>query len=129
MNNDGVLAILPTCPELVGTWCDYACAARDRYEQNMEVFIDDTVAGGRAAVRTTRRVLRGEHLFLWFEDSLARQRNIPILTPANIRGLTSYLGCIMPLNISEIKRLSNIIILTCSWTKYLIESMLCCLCI
>jgi len=43
--------------------------------------------GGRAAVRTTRRLERGEELLVWFEESLARQRNIPILTPANIRGL------------------------------------------
>lgn len=58
----------------------------------MEVFLDDSSGssvGGRsrAAVRTTRRVVPGDELFVWFEDSLARQRNIPILTPANIRGL------------------------------------------
>jgi len=70
------------------TWCEYACAARDRHEQNMEVFVDDT-AGGRAAARTTRAVLGGEQLFVWFENSLARQLCIPILNPANIRGLQS----------------------------------------
>jgi len=86
MDSDGILKTLPVSPEMDGTWCDYACAARDRHEQNMEVFLDDAM-GGRAAVRTTRRLLCGEELFVWFEDSLARQRNIPILTPANIRGL------------------------------------------
>jgi len=86
MSGDGVLTTLPMSPEIDGTWCDYACAARDRHEQNMEVFLDDAVGGGVAA-RTTRAVLPGEELFVWFEDSLARQRNIPILTPANIRGL------------------------------------------
>jgi len=85
MSSDGVLTMSPMSPETDGTWCDYACAARDRHEQNVEVFVDDTV-GGRVAARTTRTVLRGHELFVWFEDSLARQRNIPILTPANIRG-------------------------------------------
>jgi len=86
MDSEGVLKKLPVSPEMDGTWCDYACAARDRHEQNMEVFVDDAV-GGRAAVRTTRRLVHGEELLVWFEESLARQRNIPILTPANIRGL------------------------------------------
>ena len=89
MDSDGVLKMLPQSPELAGTWCDYACAARDRHEQNMEVFVDDAL-GGRVGVRTTRRLERGEELFVWFDDSLARQRNVPILTPANIRGLTSH---------------------------------------
>jgi len=88
MSSDGELRMSPMSPEIDGTWCDYACAARDRHEQNVEVFVDDTV-GGRVAARTTRTVLRGHELFVWFEDSLARQRNIPILTPANIRGLTA----------------------------------------
>ena len=86
MDSDGKLKTLPESPEMDGTWCDYACAARDRHEQNMEVFLDAAV-GGQAAVRTTRRLVCGEELLVWFEDSLARQRNIPILTPANIRGL------------------------------------------
>jgi len=92
MDSDGVLKMLPVSPsttEMEGTWCDYACAARDRHEQNIEVFVDDTL-GGWAAARTTRRVLRGEELFVWFEDSLARQRSIPILTPANIRGMINH---------------------------------------
>jgi len=90
MGGDGVLTMLQQSPELAGTWCDYACAARDRHEQNMEVFLDDAL-GGLPAVRTTRRLQRGEELFIWFEDSLARLRNVPILTPANIRGLTSQI--------------------------------------
>jgi len=90
VDSDGVLKMLPVSPEMDGTWCDYACAARDRHEQNMEVFVDET-AGGRVAVRTTRTVLRSEELFVWFEDSLARQRNIPILSLANIRGLKNHL--------------------------------------
>lgn len=86
MGSDGVLTMMSTSPEVDGTWCKYACAARDRHEQNVEVFVDDAV-GGRVAARTTRAVPRGHELFVWFEESLARQRNIPILTPANIRGL------------------------------------------
>ena len=89
-DSDGVLVMSQTSPETGGTWCDYACAARDRHEQNMEVFVEDEsagVGGCRVAARPTRTVLRGEELFVWFEDSLARQHNIPILTPANIRGL------------------------------------------
>jgi len=93
MTGKGVLKMLPMSREIEGTWCDYACAARDRQEQNMEVFLDDNV-GGTAAVRTTRKVLRGEELFVWFEDSLARQHHIPILTPANIRGLMNRFNCI-----------------------------------
>jgi len=101
MDADGVLKMLPVSPEMEGTWCDYACAARDRHEQNMEVFVEDSV-GDRAAVRTTRTVLRGEELFVWFEDSLARQRNIPILSPANIRGLMNYLVWTALFNSSQI---------------------------
>ena len=63
----------------------------------MEVFLDDAVAG-RAAVRTTRRLRRGDELFVWFEDSLARQRNIPILTPANIRGIFTLYGLLSQSN-------------------------------
>ena len=100
MSSEGILAMVRTSAEMAGTWCEYACAARDRHEQNMEVFLteeeEDTAvmlgeaAGGcRAAVmvRTTRTVRRGDELLVWFEDSLARQRNVPILTLANIRGL------------------------------------------
>jgi len=95
LSRDGVLTMLPTSPEVrAGTWCEYACAARDRHEQNMEVLLMDGGGGrggagraSRAVVRTTRSVRRGDELLVWFEDSLARQRNIPILSPANIRGL------------------------------------------
>jgi len=95
LSRDGVLTMLPTSPEVrAGTWCEYACAARDRHEQNMEVLLMDGDGGGRASravVRTIRSVRRGDELLVWFEDSLARQRNIPILSPANIRGLYDWL--------------------------------------
>ncbi|ELT99123.1 hypothetical protein CAPTEDRAFT_164570 [Capitella teleta] len=65
----------------------YIRAARDRHEQNVEVSKDSR---GQMVFRCLREITRGEELFVWYCDELARQCGIPVLSPANIRGDSDY---------------------------------------
>ncbi|XP_029658336.1 zinc finger protein 236 [Octopus sinensis] len=72
-------------------WLRHVQPARDRHEQNVEVFCDNETSGcKRVTVRTLRSVQKGEQLFVWYSDQLARSTGIPILTPDNIKGKQRY---------------------------------------
>ncbi|GAB1604865.1 zinc finger protein 236-like [Argonauta hians] len=72
-------------------WLEYVQPARDRHEQNIEVFCDDQVNGSRRiTVRTLRSIQKGEQLFVWYSDHMARTTGIPVLTPDNIKGKQRY---------------------------------------
>ncbi len=64
-------------------WVSLVTPAYDRYEQNCEVFRDGR---GLVYLRSLRALGDGEELFLWYSPELARDMNIPVLTPTNIRG-------------------------------------------
>ena len=48
-------------------------------------FLQDSA--GRVTYRTSRDVVRGETLYVWYSDLLAHVLNVPVLTPDNIRGI------------------------------------------
>lgn len=64
-------------------WMMHIEAARDRHEQNVEAVLTPS---GDVIYRATRDIERGEHLFVWYGEELARHSGVPILTPGNIRG-------------------------------------------
>ncbi|ESO85776.1 hypothetical protein LOTGIDRAFT_130257 [Lottia gigantea] len=68
-------------------WMIYIQPARDRHEQNVEAFMDEKE---EVCLRFIRGVKCGEQLLVWFHDTLARYRDIPILKPENIRGYQEY---------------------------------------
>ena len=69
------------------SWMAYIQPARDRHEQNVEAVRDSR---GQLHFRCVRQVGKGEDLYVWYGDELARQCAIPILTPANIRGEITF---------------------------------------
>ena len=70
-------------------WLTHAEAARDRYEQNVEAML---LPCGDVVYRTMRDIHRGEHIFVWYGDELARHVGVPFLTPENIRGTCTILS-------------------------------------
>ena len=75
-------------PEGVKDWLQCVQPARDRHEQNLEAFCDSS-RDSEVAVRTLRTLQKGEQLFVWYNDQLARETGIPVLTPENIKGKRS----------------------------------------
>ena len=65
----------------------YIRPARDRHEQNVEVVLDCRTVGGGFRLRTSRVVKPGDELFVWYGDQLALDLGVPVLAPANIRGI------------------------------------------
>ena len=68
-------------------WMTYIRPARDRHEQNVEVVLDCRTVGGGFRLRTSRVVKPGDELFVWYGDQLALDLGVPVLAPANIRGI------------------------------------------
>ena len=64
-------------------WTDWMEEARDKHEQNVEMF-----SGGAGLVfyRMLRDIMAGETLFVWYSEEMARQAEVPILNLANIQG-------------------------------------------
>lgn len=61
-------------------------SARDRLEQNVELATSHSGPALLFSLRTLRRIGRGQALLAWYEEELARDLGIPILTPVNIKG-------------------------------------------
>ncbi|CAL1546917.1 unnamed protein product, partial [Lymnaea stagnalis] len=76
---------------MADAWATCVRSARDRHEQNLELLRGED---GLVA-RTLREIGRGEQLLVWYEEGLARELGVPILTLSHIRGHQSYMctGC------------------------------------
>ena len=90
---EGVLQPVPdhtvdTAPGVGLDWMTYIRPARDRHEQNVEVVLD--CRGGGLRLRTSRVVRPGDELLVWYGDQLALDLGVPVLAPANIRGIVSW---------------------------------------
>ena len=68
-------------------WMTYIRPASDRHEQNVEVVFGHHAGGGGLRLRTIRVVKPGDELLIWYGDQLALDLGVPVLTPANIRGI------------------------------------------
>jgi len=70
-------------------WMSCIRSARDRHEQNVEVVLDCRSGGGGLRLRTIRVVKPGDELLVWYGDRLALDLGVPVLSPANIKGIRS----------------------------------------
>ncbi|XP_042148089.1 PR domain zinc finger protein 13-like [Ixodes scapularis] len=87
---DGVLSAKE--PSVGVSLCRGVRLARDCHEQNAQL---GRGADGRLWLQTSKALVAGEELRAWFAVDLLAELDVPILTPAHIRGHQSYvcLGC------------------------------------
>jgi len=85
---DGVLEPTVDTAGVGLNWMTYIRPARDRHEQNVELVLDYHAGDGGFRLRTSRVVNPGDQLLVWYGDQLALDLGVPVLTPANIRGIT-----------------------------------------